>query len=165
MKTALYPGTFDPVTNGHLEVLERACRIFDHVIVAVADNRRKHPLFSLEERCGLIKTNLHDSLKVSVEPFETLTVDFARRVGAVATIRGLRAVSDFEYEFQMAQMNRVLDSGIETIFLMPSEKHFFLSSGLIREVSQFSEKAKHFVPLNVYLALQKKVGRQRLAAE
>ena len=156
MKTALYPGTFDPITNGHLDVLERACRIFDHVIVAIADNHLKQPLFSLEERCAFVEANRPEPHKTSVRPFQSLTVEFARSVGAVATIRGLRAVSDFEYEFQMAQINRFLDSGIETIFLMPSEKHFFLSSGMVREISRFSDKAKHFVPPDVHKALQKK---------
>ena len=159
MKTALYPGTFDPITNGHLDVLERACHIFDHVIVAIADNQRKQPLFSIEERCAFVEANRPEPHKTSVRPFQSLTVEFARSVGAVATIRGLRAVSDFEYEFQMAQINRFLDNGIETIFLMPSEKHFFLSSSMVREISRFSYKAQHFVPPDVHEALQKKFSR------
>ena len=155
MRTAIYPGTFDPITSGHLDVLARACHIFDRVIVAVADNPDKELLFSLKERMKLIKENLEPYPRTRTMSFKNLTVDFARSVKAVAIIRGLRAVSDFEYEFQMAQINRSLDNEIETVFLMPNEKYFFTSSSLIKQVSQFSGKIKKFVPDNVYKALKK----------
>ncbi len=155
MRTAIYPGTFDPITSGHLDVLARACRIFDRVIVAVADNPAKEPLFSLKERLQMVEENLTPYPQASTMAFKNLTVDFASAVKAVAIIRGLRAISDFEHEFQMAQINRSLNNDIETVFLMPNEKYFFISSSLIRQVSQFSDKIKSFVPPNVYKALKK----------
>ena len=130
MRIALYPGTFDPVTNGHLDVIRRAGRIFDKVIVAIAKNASKEPTFTETERIELIRENLAEGEVVEVLAFDGLIVDLAEKLGAVALIRGLRAVSDFEYEFQMAQMNRHLDEKIETIFLMPNEEYFFTSSHL-----------------------------------
>lgn len=156
MKLALYPGTFDPVTNGHLDILHRACKLFDHITVAVANNQRKGPLFSLEERVELIRGNIR-GLNASVEPFQGLVVDFAKKKGAIALIRGLRAVSDFEFEFQMTQMNRDLDPEVETIFLMPGSLYYFTSSTLVKQVSAFDpERVQKFIPLNVAAALKKK---------
>lgn len=155
MKVALYPGTFDPVTKGHLDVLHRASVLFDKVIVAVARNDPKKPLFSLDERIRLIMENI-DSECFEVCPLEGLVVEFAKKRGAQALIRGLRAISDFEYEFQMAQMNRNLDDSIETIFLMPNEEFFYTSSALIKQVARFTDKETHLVPENVHRALKKK---------
>lgn len=155
-RIAVYPGTFDPVTNGHLDVLQRACHLFDEVIVAIAMNANKYPIFSQTERKALIEVNVKNLPNVKVEMFDGLTVNFAKKMKACAIIRGLRAVSDFEYEFQMAQMNRHLDDDIETIFLMPSQDHFYTSSKLIKSVSEFSvEDVAAFVPENVKEALKK----------
>jgi len=156
MATAIYPGTFDPVTNGHLDILQRATHIFDHVVVGVAPNQLKNPLFSAEERIDLIAANVED-WNVDVRLFEGLVVDFARRNEASVLIRGLRAVSDFEFEFQMTQMNRDLDPGIETIFLMPGARYFFTSSTIMKQVSFYDpERIGKFVPLNVAAALKRK---------
>ena len=156
MAIAVYPGTFDPVTNGHLDILHRASHIFDEVIVGVAPNLPKHPLFTTEERVDLIRSNVEAS-NITVTVFESLVVDFARAQGASVLIRGLRAVSDFEFEFQMTQMNRDLDPGIETIFLMPSASYFFTSSTLMKQVSLYDpERIAKFVPLNVSAALKRK---------
>lgn len=155
-RIAVYPGTFDPLTNGHLDVLQRACRLFDEVIVAIAVNANKYPIFSQTERKSLVQANVKNLSNVKVEMFDGLTVNFAKKRKACAIIRGLRAVSDFEYEFQMAQMNRHLDDDIETIFLMPSQDHFYTSSKLIKSVSKFSvEDVAVFVPKNVKEALRK----------
>jgi pantetheine-phosphate adenylyltransferase len=156
MAIAVYPGTFDPVTNGHLDILHRAAHIFDRVIVGVAPNLAKKPLFTVEERIELIEQNLTDP-NIVVTLFEGLVVDFARAQNATVLIRGLRAVSDFEFEFQMTQMNRDLDPGIETIFLMPSASYFFTSSTLMKQVSLYDpERIEKFVPLNVAAALKRK---------
>lgn len=149
-KTAIYPGTFDPVTNGHIDVLRRAAKMFDEVIVAVAPNAGKGPLFDVDTRVRLFAENLADMPNVEVRKFDDLTVDFAREHNAVAIIRGLRAVSDFEFEFQLAQMNRHLDGGVETIFLMPSHKYFYTSSTIIKQVAAYApERVSEFVPRNV----------------
>ena len=158
MKTAIYPGTFDPITNGHLDVINRASHIFDTVIVAVADNQSKSPLFSAGERVELVRENVDQYPGVSVRSFDGLIVDLARELGAVALIRGLRAVSDFEYEFQMAQMNRHLEDSVETIFLMPNEEYFFTSSHLVKQVFKFTDREKHLIPANVHAALSRKFG-------
>jgi pantetheine-phosphate adenylyltransferase len=155
-KTAIYPGTFDPVTNGHLDILRRACKIFDHVVIAVAPNLPKQPLFSADERIELIRANI-DGLNAEIRTFDGLVVDFARAAGAIALIRGLRAISDFEFEFQMTQMNRDLDPDIETIFLMPGSRYFFTSSNLMKQVAYYDpSRIEKFVPLNVAAALRKK---------
>ena len=156
MKTAIYPGSFDPITNGHLDVIGRARNIFDKVIIAVANNPVKKPLFTNSERVGLIKENVNDLPGTEVMAFDGLIVDLAKQLDAVALIRGLRAISDFEHEFQMAQMNRHLDDMIETIFLMPNERYFFTSSSLVKQVFRFTDREKHLVPVNVQAALSKK---------
>ena len=162
MITAIYPGTFDPITNGHLDVLARACRLFDKVIVAVAsDNSSKQVTFSLDERVRLIQENISDSSQVSVESFSGLLVDYARKTQSSVIVRGLRAVSDFEYEFQMGQMNRHLDSELETIFLMPNEKYFFTSSNLIKQVHLHGGRETNgLVPPNVLAALRNVVEKK-----
>jgi len=159
MAIALYPGTFDPVTHGHLDVLTRASRLFDEVIVAVASgNSAKSTMFSPEERVKMVEENLGEFTNVSVELFDGLLVEHARSRGATVLVRGLRVVSDFEYEFQMAQMNRHLDSSLETIFLMPSQKYFFTSSQLIKQVHRYGEQETGLVPENVRLALKERSG-------
>lgn len=158
MKTAIYPGTFDPITNGHLNVIERARRIFDEVVVAVAPNEGKNPLFPIEERIQMIEENVSEDPHIRVISFNGLIVDLAETLEAVALIRGLRAVSDFEYEFQMAQMNRHLDDKIETIFLMPNEEYFFTSSHLVKQVFKFTDREKRLIPENVHRALSIKFG-------
>lgn len=154
MTTALYPGTFDPVTLGHLDVFHRATRLFDKVVIAVARNEEKAPAFDAALRVKLIRENLAGSPNAEVKAFDGLLVDFAREIGAVALIRGLRAISDFEYELQMAQMNRNLDESIETIFLMPNEAYTFISSHLIKQVAEFGGDISKFVPENVFATLR-----------
>ena len=156
MTTALYPGTFDPVTKGHLDVLARASRLFEKVIVAVSEgNNSKNTLFEASERVRLVEENLTEQNNVVVEAFSGLLVDYAAEKNASVLVRGLRAVSDFEYEFQMAQMNRHLDSSLETIFLMPNEKYFYTSSQLIKQVHLFGKRETDLVPKNVLSALRK----------
>jgi pantetheine-phosphate adenylyltransferase len=162
MAIALYPGTFDPVTYGHLDVLTRASRLFDRVIVAVASgNSAKSTMFTPEERVSMVEENLKEFTNVSVELFDGLLVEHARRTGAKVLVRGLRVVSDFEYEFQMAQMNRHLDSNLETIFLMPSQKYFFTSSQLIKQVHRYGDQETGLVPENVRLALREKTSSRK----
>ena len=153
MKKAIYPGSFDPITNGHIDVIHRAQNLFDSIVIAVAKNTNKKPLFSVEERVQLIKENFADCKDISVIPFDGLIIDLAQEQNAAALIRGLRAVSDFDYEFQMAQMNRHLNDQIETVFLMPSEKYFFTSSNLIKQVFQYTERERLLIPPNVHKAL------------
>lgn len=161
MKIAIYPGSFDPITNGHLDVINRGRHIFDKVVVAVARNSAKTPLFTAEERVELIRENVRNRPNIEVLAFDGLIVDLARKLDAVALIRGLRAVSDFEHEFQMAQMNRHLDDRIETIFLMPNERYFFTSSNLVKQVFQFTDREKHLIPENVHAALSQKFGHSK----
>jgi pantetheine-phosphate adenylyltransferase len=141
----MYPGTFDPITRGHEDLVRRCVRLFDQVIVAIAASPKKAPLFSLEERVALAQEVLRDLPEVSVTGYTGLTVDFARAHGFKAIVRGLRAVSDFEYEFQLATMNRHLTDGVETIFLTPSEHHTFISSSLVREIAEFGGDVSAFV--------------------
>ena len=153
MRKAIYPGTFDPITNGHIDVIHRASNLFDSVTVAVAKNASKQPMFDEEKRVQLIKENFQGSGNVEVISFDGLIVDLADKLGAVALIRGLRVASDFEYEFQMAQMNRHLNDSIETVYLMPTEEHFFTSSNLIKQVFKFTDREKQLIPENVHQAL------------
>ena len=157
MRRAIYPGSFDPITNGHLDVIERAAKLFDEVIVAVAVNDQKQSLFTAEERVRLIEKGVKDLPNVTVASFSGLLVEFARRQSANAVVRGLRAVSDFEFEFQMALMNRKLDEQIETIFLMPAEQYTYLSSRIVKEVSRFGGNIQPFVPECVQKALELKL--------
>lgn len=154
MRTCIYPGTFDPVTNGHLDVVARAARLFDKVIMAVAANPGKHPLFTVEERVRLIADNLRPYPNVEADWFDGLLVNFVRRRGAVAILRGLRALSDFEFEFQMALMNRHLDENIETIFVMTKDAYSYTSSKLVKQVSRYGADISQFVPANVIEALK-----------
>ncbi len=153
--TALYPGTFDPITNGHIDLVERATKMFDRVVVAIAENERKNPLFSLEERIDLAKQVLADNPKVEVMGFNTLLVDFARKQQAKVLVRGLRAVADFEFEFQLASMNRHLAPDIESVYLMPSEQYSFISSSLVKEVARLGGDIEKYVHPSVYRALRK----------
>ena len=157
MRTVIYPGSFDPFTNGHLDVVERAAKLFDRVIVAVAQNTDKQTLFTQAERKRQITTVLDDLPNVEVTEFEGLLVEFAKAQKAEAIIRGLRAVSDFEFEFQLALMNRKLEEEIETIFMMPREAYTFLSSKLVKEIAQLGGDVSAFVPANVEQALQGKL--------
>ena len=145
-RSAVFPGSFDPLTNGHVDIIERGTRIFDRVIVAVAINAEKTPLFTVDERVGIIRDIFRDEPRVEVDTFKGLLVEYARRQGASALIRGLRAVSDFEYEFQMALMNRRLNHDLETVFLMPDEKYTYTSSRLIKEVFMLGGEVGGLVP-------------------
>ena len=151
---AIYPGTFDPVTNGHMDIVQRCERLFSQVTVAIAVNRSKVPLFPLEERLDMLREAFSGMDFVRVEAFEGLLVDFARGLGAQAIIRGLRAVSDFEYELQMALMNRRLDSRIETVFLMPSEEYTYLSSSIVKAVALAGGDVAALVPPGVQKRLE-----------
>jgi len=153
VRTALYPGTFDPVTNGHLDLVKRALRLFDRLTVAVGTARDKAPLFTVEERVELIRLAVRGHGDVEVISFKGLLVDVVRDAGATAIIRGLREVSDFEYEFQMALMNRRLASEIETVFLMPSEKYTYLDSTIVKEVVMLGGDVEGLVPAPVHEAL------------
>lgn len=156
MKIVIYPGTFDPVTNGHIDVIKRAIDLFDKVVVTVARNPVKTPMFTVEERLTMLRESLKEFPNVQVDSFEGLVVDHAKDVGAVGIIRGLRAVSDFEYEFQMALMNRKLDEDLRTIFLMPHERYTYLNSTIIRNLAQFHSDVDDFVPPIVCDFLKKK---------
>lgn len=153
-KIAIYPGTFDPITNGHLDLVLRATQIFDEVIIAISNNPRKNPLFDIEERMGMVEKSIADLENVTISAFDDLLVTLVRRKQAKFIIRGLRAVSDFEYEFQLASANRRLDDTVETIFLTPSESNYFISSSLVREISYYDGDVSSFVPENVQKALK-----------
>lgn len=158
MTTALYPGSFDPAHNGHLDVIQRAARLFDKVIVAVANNDTKRPLFTLKERVQLVRRAVRHLPNVEVDSFSGLLVHYAEKRGALVVIRGLRAVSDFEFEFQLALTNRKMNERIETIFMMPREANVFLSSSVVKEISRLGGDVSPFVPAHVRTALQAKFG-------
>lgn len=156
LRTAVYPGTFDPITNGHVDILKRSLAVFDRVIVAIADNVRKAPFFTVEERIGFLKKALGAELagRVEFDSFKGLLIDYCRQKGASAIIRGLRAPADFEYEFQFAVMNRRLAPEIDTMFLMTAEENFFVSSSLVKEVAGFGGDVSGLVPEAVAKALR-----------
>lgn len=156
---AVYPGTFDPITYGHIDLIERASRMFEQVIVAIAVNSNKKPLFSLDERVDLATQALLEHKNVKIEGFDTLLTEFMQARGANIILRGLRAVSDFDYEFQLAGMNRNLAPNIETLFLMPGEKYSYVSASFVREIASLGGDVKQFVPQNVVKALDKKYGK------
>ena len=161
MRIAIYPGSFDPLTNGHLDVAQRAAKLFDRVIVAIAENDSKHPLFTLAERVALVKKATAHLPNVQTDSFDGLLVDYVAERKAKAIVRGLRAVSDFEFEFQLALMNRKLDENIETIFMMPKDTYTFLSSRIVKEIARLGGDVRSFVPPNVQSALMKKLKPQR----
>jgi pantetheine-phosphate adenylyltransferase len=158
MRSVIYPGSFDPLTNGHLDLIQRAANLFDRVIVAVAKSESKHPLFSLGERVAMVTRSIQAMPNVSADSFDGLLVDYVEKRKGQAVIRGLRAVSDFEFEFQLALMNRKLDARIETIFMMPKEAYVFLSSRAVKEIATLGGDVSVFVPRHVQTALKQKLG-------
>ena len=164
MRTGLYPGTFDPITLGHVDIIKRACKLVDRLVIGVAINRDKGPLFSLEERVAMVEAEMKTiseatGVEITVHPFENLLIDCARDVGASIVIRGLRAVADFEYEFQMVGMNRKLDSEITTVFLMAEAERQAIASKLVKEIARLNGDVSAFVPPAVRDALVAKYGR------
>ncbi len=157
--TAIYPGTFDPITNGHLDIIERACKLFDNVIVTIAVNSNKKPLFSEEERREMITKTTAHLKNVKVDSFNGLLVRYAAEMKASVIVRGLRAISDFEYEFQMSLTNTKLNPDITTIFLMPNEKFSYLNSSLVRELASYDANVKEFLPDFVYKKLKKRFAK------
>lgn len=160
MRLAICPGSFDPVTNGHLDVIQRAASLFDRVIVLVADNSEKHPLFTAVERQALLRRVTADIPNVEVEVYGGLLADYARQKGAAAIVKGLRAMSDFEYEFQMALTNRKLYDGVETVFLTTTAEHMYLSSSLVKEVARLGGDITEFVPAAILQDILKKAERK-----
>src|SRR3989475_12472507 len=158
MRTVIYPGSFDPLTNGHLDVIQRAAKLFDQVIVAIAKNESKRPLFTLDERLDLVTQVIKGLPNVSPDAFDGLLVNYAERCAGQAIIRGLRAVSDFEFEFQLALMNRTLNERIETIFMMRKDTYTFLSSRIVKEIARLGGDVSAFVPAHVRTALISKLS-------
>ena len=156
MRTAIYPGSFDPLTNGHLDVVQRAAKLFDRVVVAVAKNEGKNPLFTLKERLALVKKTIAHLPNVEADSFDSLLVEYVVSRRAQAIVRGLRAISDFEFEFQLALMNRKLNENIETIFMMPKDTYTFLSSRIVKEIARLGGDVDGFVPVPVQTALARK---------
>jgi pantetheine-phosphate adenylyltransferase len=156
---ALYPGTFDPLTNGHVDLIQRGARLFDHLIVAVLNNPSKNPLFTIEERVEMLEEVISSFDNVSVATFDGLMVDFARQQGVSAVLRGIRAISDYEYEFQMALMNRRLAPEIETVFLQPAGRYSFVSSRMLKEVASFGGDITGLVPPNVLKRFRDRIGQ------
>jgi pantetheine-phosphate adenylyltransferase len=156
MRTAIYPGSFDPITNGHLDVIQRATKLFDRVIVAIAKSESKHPLFDLNERLEMVTRAVTHFPTVEADSFEGLLIEYVEKRKAQAVVRGLRAVSDFEFEFQLALMNRKLNERIETIFMMPKDTYTFLSSRIVKEIAQLGGDVSAFVPAHVQVALAEK---------
>src|SRR5262245_37174471 len=157
MRTVIYPGSFDPLTNGHLDLIQRAARLFDRVIVAVADNENRSPLFSLAERLEIVRRALKPFADVEADSFGGLLVNYVEGRGGQAVIRGLCAVSDFEFEFQLALMNRKLNERVETIFMMPKDTYTFLSSRILKEIARLGGDVSDFVPAHVHRALSAKL--------
>ena len=158
MRTVIYPGSFDPLTNGHLDIMKRAAKLFDSVVVAVANNEEKKPLFTLQERLALVQESIATMPNVRVDSFAGLLVDYVESRGGQAIIRGLRAISDFEFEFQLALMNRKLNERVETIFMMPKETYTFLSSRIVKEIARLNGDVSAFVPPHVQAALKEKLA-------
>jgi pantetheine-phosphate adenylyltransferase len=156
--TAIYPGTFDPITNGHIDLVQRAAHLFNKVVVGVAESAGKQPVIPVQQRIQLARDALSGIARVEVCGFNILLVEFVRQQRASVIIRGLRAVSDFEYEFQLASMNRHLDAGIETVFLTPAEQYSYISSSLVREIAKLGGDVSSFVPANVAAALRERMG-------
>lgn len=156
MTVAIYPGSFDPLTNGHIDIMRRGLSVFDRVILAVAKNQSKTPTFTIEQRLEMAKEVFADEPRVEFDTFTGLLVDYAKSKNAKVLLRGLRAVSDFEYEFQLASMNRKLNDEVETVFMMTSEEHFYVSSSLVREVARYDGNVGAFVPPCVEAALKKR---------
>lgn len=148
-KIALYPGTFDPITNGHFDIIERALKLFDEVVVAVADSSDKHPRFTLEERVHMVELAIKDLDRVRVVGFNILTVELAKSINSTVLIRGLRAISDFEFELQLGYLNNSLQPDIETVYLMPKLQHAFISSSIVRNLLKFNGKTEHLLPASV----------------
>ena len=163
MRTAIYPGSFDPLTNGHLDVIQRAAKLFDRVVVAVAKNDSKRPLFTLAERLALVKTTVSRLPHVEADSFDGLLIEYVDRQKAQAGVRGLRAVSDFEFEFQLALMNRKLNDKFETIFMMPKDTYTFLSSRMVKEIAALGGDVSSFVPPHVQTALIRKLKPRKKA--
>jgi pantetheine-phosphate adenylyltransferase len=161
MRHVIYPGTFDPITNGHLDIIERATTLFDLVTIGVTNNPAKNPLFSVEERVVMIRQVTQNFSNVRIDSFSGLLVDYAQRLGACAIIRGLRAISDFEYEFQMALVNRKISDGIVTVFLMPHEKYTYLNSTIVKELAFFGGDVSRFVPPEVEALIKQKVALRK----
>jgi len=161
MKRAMFAGTFDPVTNGHLDLMQRALRMFDHLTVAVAERMEKGVLFSQEERVAMIREAVPEPKRLSVEPFHGLLVEFARQRGIPILVRGLRFISDFEYEFQMALMNRRLSDEVETVFLMPSETWTYVNASLVKEIARNGGAVDGLVPAHVARRLRERLGSER----
>ena len=160
MKIAIYAGSFDPITKGHIDVVERASKIFDKVILLIAVNSKKQTLFDMSERVEMAKASLAHCENALVDHFEGLTVDYAKKVGAIALIRGVRSMTDFEFEFQIALMNRKMNPDLQTVFLMPHEKYTYLNSSIIRELSRFRVDVSEFVSQPVVEKLQEKFRNQ-----
>ncbi len=163
MRKGLYPGSFDPVTYGHIDIIKRAAELVDELTVGVLCNKAKTPLFSLEERVRMLKEVTKDTPNVKIVPFEGLTVDFAKAIGANMIVRGLRAVTDFEYELMMAQTNHKLEPGVETIFLTTNLAYSYLSSSIVKEVASFGGDISQFVPDSVMEQVQEKMNNKRRA--
>ncbi|MGI9591244.1 MAG: pantetheine-phosphate adenylyltransferase [Myxococcota bacterium] len=158
-RTALFPASFDPITNGHVDIAQRALRLFDRLVVAVAVNVSKGGTFTIEERLEMVEHAFQSEQAIEIRTFDGLTVDYAREIGAQAIIRGVRAMSDFEYEFEMALMNKHLFSEVETVFMMPSQQYMFVSSSRLKELVRFGRDVEEFVPAEVAKQLRERLGR------
>jgi len=156
MRKAIYPGSFDPITFGHIDIVNRACKLFDHLTIIIANNSAKNTLFTIEERVVLVKEVFKDNPKISVQTYKGLTVDCARDLGAVSIVRGLRMVTDFEFEFQMNLANKVLNDDIETVFFMTKVENSYISSSIVKEIHQLDGDIGKFVPVEIIDALNKK---------
>lgn len=158
---AIYPGTFDPITNGHMDIAKRAASLCDHLVLAVSENKSKNTMFSIEERVEMAQEALRDVPNIEVVPFKCLLVNFMKKIGASAVIRGLRAVSDFEFELQLALMNREMYKDCETVFLMPKNEYIFLSSSIVREIASHNGDVANFVPISVQIKLNERFGDKK----